>query len=141
MTDDAQPVCDNAKLEDIAKMSIDIKLLDLRISRSMGRHGAIGSFVGIIRFIKTLGFRICFKLFDDPVSILRIILGNECFNTGRIKDGHIRFCRVDRLADRLGNINKAIEYNLQVILKILFEAGDFGSIRDFGKTTEFTEWF
>ena len=112
MTDDAQPVCDNAELEDVTKMSIDIKLLDLRISRSMGGHGAIGSFVGIIRFIKTLGFRICFQLFDDPVSILRIILGNECFNTGRIKDGHIRFCRVNRLADRLGYINKVIEYEL-----------------------------
>ena len=93
-------------------MPIDIKLLDLRISRSMGRHGAIGSLVGIIRFIKTLSFRICFKLFDDPVSILRIILGNECFNTGRIKDSHIRFCRINGLADGFGNINEVIEYEL-----------------------------
>ena len=72
----------------------------------------VGSLVGIIRFIKTLSLRICFKLFDDPVSILRIILGNECFNPRRIKDGHISFCRVDCLADRLGNINKLIEYKL-----------------------------
>ena len=115
MTNDTQPVGDNAKLEDIAKMPIDIKLFDLRISRSMGRHGAIASFVGIKRFIKSLSFRTCFKLFDDSVSVLWIILGNECFNTGRIKDGHIRFFRVDRLADRLGNINKVIEYKLQVI--------------------------
>lgn len=112
MTDDAQSVCDNAKFKDIAKMPIDIKLLNLGISRSMGRHGAIGSLVGIIRFIKTLSLRICFKLFDDPVSILRIILGYECFNAGRIKDGHICFRRVNRLTDRLGNINKLIEYKL-----------------------------
>ena len=34
---------------------------------------------------------------DYPVSILGIIFGNKCFYAGRIKDGHIRFCRVDRL--------------------------------------------
>ena len=33
------------------------------------KRQAIGSLVGIIRFIKTLSLRICFKLFDDPVSI------------------------------------------------------------------------
>lgn len=48
MTDDAQSVGDNAELEDIAKMPIDIELLDLRISRSMRRHGTIGSFIRII---------------------------------------------------------------------------------------------
>ena len=37
--DDAQPVSDNAKLEDIAEMTIDIELFNLRISRGMGRHG------------------------------------------------------------------------------------------------------
>ena len=58
MTNDTQSVGDNAKLEDITKMPVDIKLFDLRISRSMGRHGAIGSFVGIKRFIKSLSFRI-----------------------------------------------------------------------------------
>ena len=26
-------------------------------------------------------------------------------------------------------------------LKVLFEAGDFGSVRDFRKTAEFAEWF
>ena len=68
MTDDTQPVGDNAELEDIAKMPIDIKLLDLRIS-SMGRHGAIGSLVGIIRFIKTLTFLSS----DNPERILSLI--------------------------------------------------------------------
>ena len=105
MADDAQSVGDNAELEDIAKMPIDIELLNLRISRSMRRHGTIGSFIRIIGFIKALSFRVCLKLFDDPVSILGIIFGNKCFYAGRIKDGHIRFCRVNRLTDRLGNIN------------------------------------
>ena len=36
MTDDTETVGDNTKLEDIAKMSIDIQLLDLRICRSIG---------------------------------------------------------------------------------------------------------
>ena len=79
MADDAQSVGDNTELEDIAKMPIDIELL------------------------------------DDPVSILGIIFGNKCFDAGRIKDGHIRFCRVNRLTDRLGNINKVIENKLEVI--------------------------
>lgn len=79
MADDAQSVGDNAELEDIAKMPIDIELLDY------------------------------------PVGILGIIFSNKCFNTGRIKDGHIRFCRVNRLTDRLGNINKVIEDKLEVI--------------------------
>ena len=131
MPDNAEPVGDNTKLEDITKMAIDIKLFDFRISRSMGRHGAIGSFVGIVRFVKAPSFCIDLKLLNDPVSILRIIFGNECFNTGRIKDGHICFCRIDCLADRFCNINKVIEYKLQVIPKVLFEASDFRSIRDF----------
>ena len=75
----------------------------------------LGSFIRIIRFIKALSFRVCLKLLDYPVSILGIIFSNKCFNTGRIKDGHIRFCRVDRLTDRLGNINKVIENKLEVI--------------------------
>lgn len=73
MADDAQSVGDNAELEDIAKMPIDIELLNLRISRSMRRHGTIGSFIRIIRFIKALSFRVCLKLLDYPVSILGII--------------------------------------------------------------------
>ena len=113
--DDAQSVGDNTELEDIAKMPIDIELLNLRISRSMRRHGTIGSFIRIIGFIKALSFRVCLKLFDDPVSILGIIFGNKCFYAGRIKDGHIRFCRVNRLTDRLGNINKVIGNKLEVI--------------------------
>ena len=112
MTDDTQPVSNNAKLEDIAKMIIDIELLNLRINRSMRRHGSIGSLIRIIRFIKAPRFRLCLKLPDDSVSILWIIFGNECFNAGRVKDGHIRFCRVNRLADRLGNIDKVIKHEL-----------------------------
>lgn len=38
MTDDTQPVGDDAELKDIAEMPIDIQLLNLRISTSMGRH-------------------------------------------------------------------------------------------------------
>ena len=79
-------------------------------------------------------------MLNDPVGILRIVFGNERFNAGRIKDGHVCFCRVNRLADGLGKINKVVECKLQVIPKVLFEAGDYGSIRDFGKTTELAEW-
>ena len=73
MTDNAQPIGDNAKFEDIAKMPIDIQLLNFRISRSMGRHGAVGNLIGIIRLIKALSFRIGLNLPNDSVSVLRII--------------------------------------------------------------------
>ena len=77
VADDAQSVGDNAKLEDIAKMTIDIKLFNLRISRSMGGYGAICSLVGIIRFSKSLSFGIGFKQPNNPVSILRIVFNNK----------------------------------------------------------------
>lgn len=115
MTDDTETVGDNAKLEDIAKMSIDIQLLDFRICRSMGRHRTVGSLIRIVGLIKARGFRIRFKLLDDSVSVLWIIFGNECFDSRRIKDGHIRFCGIDGLADGFCNINKVIEYELQII--------------------------
>lgn len=35
MANNSKPVGDNAKLEDITKMSIDVKLFDFRISRSL----------------------------------------------------------------------------------------------------------
>lgn len=37
VTDDVKFVSVNVQIEDIAKMTIDIKLLNFRISRSMGR--------------------------------------------------------------------------------------------------------
>lgn len=78
----------------------------------MGRYSAISGFIGAVRFIKTMSFSICIELLNDSVIILRIILGNESFNTGRIKDGHIRFCRVNGLANGFCNINKVVEYEL-----------------------------
>ena len=79
----------------------------------MGRHGAIGSLVGIIRFIKAMSFRMRLKLLDDPVRILPDYFSvTNASNTGRIKDGHICFRRVNCLADRFGNINKLIKYEL-----------------------------
>ena len=69
MADDAEAIGNDAELEDIAKMSIDIQLLDFRIGRSMGRHGSVGSLIRIVGFIKALCFRICLKLPNDPMVI------------------------------------------------------------------------
>ena len=115
MTDDAQTIGDNTELEDVAKMSIDIQLLDFRIRRSMGGHGSVGSLIRIVGFIKALSSSKRLKLLNDSISVLRIVFGDKCFNTGRIKDGHIRFCRINGLADGLCNINEIIEYELQII--------------------------
>lgn len=115
MADDAEAIGNNAEFKDIAEMAVDEELLDLRIGGSMGRHGSVSGFVGIKRFIKPLGFRICLELLDDPVGVFRIIFGNEGFNAGGVKDGHIGFNRVNSLADGFCNINKVIEYELQII--------------------------
>ena len=105
----------------------------------MGRHGTVGSLIRIVGLIKAMSFCIHLKLLDDSVGVLWIIFGNECFDSRRIKDGHISFCGINSLADGFCNINKVIEYELQIVRKVLFEASDFGSIRDFGKTTKFTK--
>ncbi len=81
----------------------------------MGRHGSVGSLIRIVGFIKSLGFRICLKLSNDSMGIFRIIFGNECFNSGRIEDGHICFCGINGLADGFCKINKLIKYELEII--------------------------
>ena len=87
-------------------------------------HGAIGGFIRLIRFIKALRFRICLKLLNDSVNVLWIIFGNKGFNARRIKDGHVGLCRVNSHADGFGNINKVLEYELQIIClkRVILEA-------------------
>ena len=62
-------------------------------------------------------------------------------HTGRIEDGHVGLRRINSLTNGFGNINKFIEYKLQIIPKVLFKASDFGGIRDLCKTAEFTKRF
>lgn len=133
MTDDTQPVGDNAKLEDIAKMPIDIQLLDLRISRSMGGHRAISGFIRIIILIEVVSLSISFKLLDNAICVFRIIFSNESLNARRIKDSYLSFGRIDRLTDWFSEINKVIKNELNVINKILFKTSDFRSIRTLEK--------
>ena len=80
MPDYSKIVGNDAKFEGITEMSVDVQLFNLRICRRVRRHGAIGSFVGIVRFIKALSFCISLKLSDNAVSILGIILSNKSFN-------------------------------------------------------------
>ena len=120
-------------------MSIDEKLFDFRIGNGMRRHGTISSFVWVVRFIKTFSFGIGLQLFNNSIGVFRIIFSNKSFNAGRIKDGHIGFFGVYSLTNRFRKTNKVIKYDLKVIDKILFEACDFGSIRNLDKATEFTK--
>ena len=106
---------------------------------TIDKHKRISSFVRVIVPIKMHGFCISFELFDDTVGIFGIVFSNPGFYARRIKDGHSCLSRIYCLTDRFRNINETMEYELQIIQKVLFEAGDFGSIRDLGKTTEFTK--
>lgn len=54
--DDTKVVGNDAEFKGIAEMSVDVHLLDGRISRSMGRHGAIGCFIRVIGIIQTICF-------------------------------------------------------------------------------------
>ena len=139
MPDDTQTICDNAEFVGITKMPVNVELFNVWICGGMGRHGAVSSFVRVIVPIKTHGFCISFELFDDTVGILGIVFSNPSFYARRIKDGHSCLSRIYCLTDRFRNINETMEYELQIIQKVLFEAGDFGSIRDLDKTTEFTK--
>ena len=109
VADNAKPICDDTDFIGIAKMSVDIKLLDLVIGGSMGWHGTISSFVRIIVRIKMICFCICFKLFNNAIGKLGVILSHPGFNAGRIKNGHICFCRIKSLADWFGKINEVIK--------------------------------
>ena len=52
----AKPVCNDAEFKGITEMSIDIHLLDGRISGGVGRHGAVGSFIRVEGIIQPVGF-------------------------------------------------------------------------------------
>lgn len=97
--------------------------------------------VRIITFIEVIRFSISFQLPDNAICIFWIILSNESFNARRIKDRHIRFDRINRLADRFRQINKVIKNELNIIHKILFKTSDLRSIWNFRKATEFAQWF
>lgn len=114
MADNAQTVCDNAEFIGITKMPVDVKLFDILISRSVGRHGSISSFVRVIVIIKMHSFCISFQLPDDAVGIFGIVFRDPCFDPGRIKDGHFCFSRINSLVDWLSKINKALEDQLDI---------------------------
>ncbi|GFI46370.1 hypothetical protein IMSAGC019_01684 [Lachnospiraceae bacterium] len=56
MPDDTQPVCNDAEFKSIAEMPIDIHLLDCGAGGGMGRHGAVGGFIGIKGIVQAVGF-------------------------------------------------------------------------------------
>ncbi len=85
MAGDPKAVGNNTELEDIAKMPINIQLLNLWISRSMGRHGAVSGFIRIIILIEVVSFCIGFEPFDNTIGILRIVFGNESLNSRSVK--------------------------------------------------------
>lgn len=139
MAYDAKSVCDNAKINDVTEKSVDVELFDLRSGRSGGWHGAVGSFIGSIILVKTIGFCIGFQLSDDTVGIFGIIFPDKSIDSGGIKDGHVRFDRINGLTNWFRKINKAQEDLIQIHQKILFKTGDLGSIRHFIEAAEFTQ--
>ena len=56
MPDDAQSVCNDAEFKSIAEMPINVHLLDCGVGGGMGRHGAVGGFIGIKGIVQAVVF-------------------------------------------------------------------------------------
>ena len=139
MADNTKAVCNNTDLVGIAEVAVNIELFDLRVGSSVGWHGSVGSFIRVIKVIKVMIFCIGFELFDDTVGVFGIILCDPGFDSGGIKNGHIRFGGIDCLTDRFRKVGEPDENKLDVIEEILLKASDLRGIWDFIKTAEFTE--
>jgi hypothetical protein len=136
MANDAQAIGDEGKFIGITEMPVNEKLFDQRIGGSMRGHGSISGFVRIIRVIKAHGFGIRFQLSDDAVSKFGVVFLDPCLNTGRIKDGHICFGRIDGLADRFRKVNEMFKKGMKFKEEVLFKPSDLRSIGNLIKATE-----
>lgn len=112
MSDDTQPVCNDAEFKSIAEMPVDIHLLDCGVGSGMGRHGAVGGFIGVKGIIQTIGFFKGFELFDNTVSIFGIVFRHLGINAGGIEKQHGCFFQINPPAYRFGQVNKVIEHRL-----------------------------
>ncbi len=81
----------NANLEDIVKMTTDIKLFDFGIGRDVRRCESVARLVKTIKLVKFPCFDIRFVLSDGLGCIFWFIFGNEIFNVIRIEDDYIGF--------------------------------------------------
>lgn len=134
MMDYAKTICNNTDFVGIAKAAVNVELLYLRVGSNIGSHKSISGFIMVIMIVKVMGFCIGFELFNDEVSVFEVVFCDPGFDSGRIKNSHICFCRINRVANGFRKVNK-----LQVIEAILFKACEFRSIRDLILTAELTE--
>ena len=110
--DNTKPIGDDAKLKDVAEMSVDIHLLDGRIGGGMGRHGGISGFIRVVGIIRFFCFFERFQLFDNGIGIFRIVFRYPCFNTRGVKQKHGCFFGINLLADWFGQVNKPVKQGL-----------------------------
>ena len=139
MPDNPYAVCDDAKFIGIAKMAVNVKLLNIRIGGGMRRHGAVSGFIRVIAIIKMHGFRISFELPDDPIGVFGVVFCNPGLYAGGIKDSHGSLGGINGLADWFGKVNKAVENGSDVIQEVLLETSNFRSIGNLVKAAEFAE--
>ena len=111
-SDNAKPVCHDAEFKGIAEMSVDVHLLDGWIGGSVGRHGAIGSFIRVEGIVQSIYFFEGFQLLDDTVCIFGIIFRNLCLNARGVKKKHRGFMQIDPLAGRFSQVNKPVKHRL-----------------------------
>lgn len=110
--DDAQSICEDAEFVGIAKMPIDVHLLNSGIRGSMGRHGTIGGFIRVKGIIQSVCLFKCFELSDDTVGIFKIVFSHPSFNARGIKEQHRCFFFINSLAYRFGQGNKPVKHRL-----------------------------
>lgn len=137
--DNDKAIGKEAKLISIAEMAIDILLLNFMVCGCGRGHRRVGCLVRVVGVLKMMGFCICFQLADDTICVFGVVFGDIGFNPGCIEQEHRSQIGIYFLADRFRDVNETVKYGLQVGYKILFKPCDFGGVRNFCKTAEFSQ--
>ena len=138
--DNAEAVRNHAEFIGITEVAVYVHLLYGGIGGGMGRHGAISSFIGVVRILQAICLFKGFELSDDAVGVFGIVFRDPGLNPGGVKQSHGGFLPVNALADGLSEIDHMVKHSLKIGKEVLFEAGEFGSIGNDIKAAELTQF-
>ncbi len=136
----AKPIGDNTEFKGVAKMPVNVHLLDGGIGSGVGRHRTISCLVRVKRIIQVMGFLKSFELPDDAVGIFGVVFFHPGFNAGGIKQDHGSFFQINLLANWFGKVYKTLKHVLQIWKEGLFKACKFRSIGNNSKAAEVPEF-
>ena len=133
VTADAQAVGDDAGLDGITEVTVDILLAGVGIGFGRIRQEGID---GLVRIKVRVGFSELLGLPELCVEELGVIFCNREFDAGGIIDEVIGFPGVNLTADRLGQIDKMLKHLSEEGTIPVPEACKLGSVRDLIEAAE-----